>query len=241
MWYGHFDGLITAIMRLSIIVYTLFSIAILKNNGYFFPVISKQTNQKINNFIAPFLLFMLGYWVLKFALSIKFINFDNTDIFFEVWIYFVIHVSIALIISLLLYYLIQKPDLLATVNKKIANFIENKDYSDYLKRLAFKLDVDKVYKNPDITLSSLSESLNINPRYLSTLINSNYNIGFTELINNHRLNESKTLLLNKKELTIQEIMYDVGFNSKSVFYSNFKKLTGVTPKEFREKFQVLEN
>ena len=35
--------------------------------------------------------------------------------------------------------------------------------------------------------------------------------------------------------TVLEIMYEVGFNSKSSFFTIFKQKTGVTPKEFKNK------
>ena len=38
------------------------------------------------------------------------------------------------------------------------------------------------------------------------------------------------------KLTIQEVFYDVGFNSKSSFNTAFKKSTGLTPTEFKNKF-----
>ena len=39
----------------------------------------------------------------------------------------------------------------------------------------------------------------------------------------------------KRKLTILEILYDVGFNSKSSFNTAFKKYTNQTPTEFRQK------
>ena len=38
----------------------------------------------------------------------------------------------------------------------------------------------------------------------------------------------------KKELTVLEILYEVGFNSKSSFNTSFKKYTGKTPTDFRK-------
>ncbi len=36
------------------------------------------------------------------------------------------------------------------------------------------------------------------------------------------------------QITIMEIMYDVGFNSRSVFNTAFKNKTGVTPSQYKE-------
>jgi AraC-like DNA-binding protein len=40
---------------------------------------------------------------------------------------------------------------------------------------------------------------------------------------------------SKKEFTVLEVLYEVGFNSKSSFNTAFKKHTGLTPTQFRKK------
>ncbi|MEX0363451.1 MAG: helix-turn-helix domain-containing protein, partial [Allomuricauda sp.] len=45
--------------------------------------------------------------------------------------------------------------------------------------------------------------------------------------------EAKDLLLNHPFLSVKAVMYEVGFNSKTSFYSAFKKETGVSPNDFR--------
>ena len=60
---------------------------------------------------------------------------------------------------------------------------------------------------------------------------------FYDLINTHRVEEAKKRLIDSNNTkTILEILYEVGFNSKSVFNSAFKKNTGFTPTEFRKKY-----
>jgi len=54
-------------------------------------------------------------------------------------------------------------------------------------------------------------------------------------ISNIRIEEAKRLLTNPKDkkITVLEVMYEVGFNSKSSFNTLFKKYTGVTPSEIK--------
>ena len=60
---------------------------------------------------------------------------------------------------------------------------------------------------------------------------------FFDFINRYRIEEATRLLTNPedKKITILEVLYKVGFNSKSSFNTLFKKYTGITPTEFRNK------
>jgi len=94
----------------------------------------------------------------------------------------------------------------------------------------------KAYMEPDITLDTLAESLSIIPRDLSMLINRHFGINFYEFINKYRIEEAKKMLVDPKHknTTITDIYLAVGFNSKSVFYTFFKKFESVTPSQFRQ-------
>jgi YesN/AraC family two-component response regulator len=95
---------------------------------------------------------------------------------------------------------------------------------------------NKTYMDPDITLDTLAESLAIMPRDLSMLINRHFGINFYEFVNRYRIEEAKRMLVSEefKKTTITDIYLAVGFNSKSVFYTFFKKFEGVTPSQFRQ-------
>lgn len=98
----------------------------------------------------------------------------------------------------------------------------------------------KAYMEPDITLDKLAESLSIIPRDLSMLINRHFGINFYEFINKYRIEEAKKMLASPehKNTTITDIYLAVGFNSKSVFYTFFKKFEGVTPSKFRQESAI---
>ena len=95
---------------------------------------------------------------------------------------------------------------------------------------------NKTYMDPEITLDTLAESLVITPRDLSMLINRHFGVNFYEFINRYRIEEAKHMLVSEKfkKTTITDIYLAVGFNSKSVFYTFFKKFEGVTPSKFRQ-------
>lgn len=93
----------------------------------------------------------------------------------------------------------------------------------------------KTYMDPDITLDKLADSLGIFPRDLSMLINRHFGVNFYEFINRYRIEEAKKMLIDPKykNTTITDVYLAVGFNSKSVFYTFFKKFEGITPSNYR--------
>ncbi|WP_422080178.1 helix-turn-helix domain-containing protein [Ulvibacterium sp.] len=103
-----------------------------------------------------------------------------------------------------------------------------------IPRIEEYLEKNKPYLNSDLTLSMLSEELNLHPKLLSQIINQHFKVNFSEYINTLRVKHAKYLLESTKDtkLTIMEVMYDSGFNSRSVFNTFFKKKLGVTPSEF---------
>ena len=106
--------------------------------------------------------------------------------------------------------------------------------ADYKTKLQQLIETEKPYLNPDVSLRSLADELDIHPNQLSWLLNDGFGKNFNEFINHYRVEEFKRLakLPENTNLTIMAIAYDCGFNSKTVFNSYFKKETGLTPKAF---------
>jgi AraC-like DNA-binding protein len=120
------------------------------------------------------------------------------------------------------------------------------------KTLEIKLSKDlealmqehKLYKQNDLKLETLAARLNTTKHFISQVINEVHQVNFFEYINQKRVEEAKLLLRSKlkKDLNIIEIAYEVGFNNKGTFNSVFKKITGLTPTEFRKHAtQLLES
>lgn len=98
------------------------------------------------------------------------------------------------------------------------------------------MTIEKPYLNPSLSIRSFSEEIKMNSRDISVLINQNLKQYFFDFINEYRVKEAMKILKNpsKKEFTVLEILYEVGFNSKSSFNTAFKKHTGLTPTQFRK-------
>lgn len=99
------------------------------------------------------------------------------------------------------------------------------------------LTKEKMYKDPNLTLKDLAKKLNFSERAISHVINHSIANNFYDLINTYRIQEAAHILSNPSndDLTILEILYGVGYNSKSSFNTQFKKKKGLTPTEFRKQ------
>ena len=108
---------------------------------------------------------------------------------------------------------------------------------EYVDRIIKFMDSEKPYLKSNITLDALSESIDIPARELTAIFNGHFKMNFYEFINNYRIKEAKEILKTDKEQTISDVFLAVGFNSKSVFNTFFKKNTGMTPSEFRNQIK----
>lgn len=95
---------------------------------------------------------------------------------------------------------------------------------------------EKPYLDYELTLQKLAAQINIPEKELSLAINHHLGKHFFDFVNEYRIAEAKTILSSPKQknLTILEVLYQVGFNSKSSFYTAFKKVTDQTPTDYRK-------
>lgn len=105
------------------------------------------------------------------------------------------------------------------------------------EKIAEHMKDNKPFLDPDLTLNGLSSALDETPALVSESINKVFQTNFSNYINEFRIETAVKFLedKSKKNMTIKEIMYDSGFNSRSVFNTAFKSKVGFTPSEYRNK------
>lgn len=96
------------------------------------------------------------------------------------------------------------------------------------------IEVEKVYLDPELTLTELAKKMGTNASLLSKAVNTCFKVSFNDLINRHRVQEAIRLMAEPKykNLNLLAIAFDAGFNSKSTFNRAFKKVTGHIPKDY---------
>lgn len=108
--------------------------------------------------------------------------------------------------------------------------------NQYFKELEALMTLKKLYRNPCLNLGQVADMLDISACYLSSMINSILNKSFLDFINAYRISDVKRHLNSEAyaHYTIVSIGLEAGFNSKSAFYSAFKKHTGLTPVQYKK-------
>lgn len=107
---------------------------------------------------------------------------------------------------------------------------------DRLERLMVN---EKCFVDEDLDIRRLAEMLDIKQHQLSELLNHVVGVDFKTYLNQFRVQEARNLLLAERDRSVLSIAFAVGFNSKSSFHLVFRKLTGITPTEFRQQHSVV--
>ncbi|WP_163409931.1 helix-turn-helix domain-containing protein [Flavobacterium ajazii] len=102
------------------------------------------------------------------------------------------------------------------------------------KNLTNLMENEKLYKNAELTLAELSQKLKVHPNILSQVINSVEQRNFYDYINYQRVEEFKKIITlpENQKFTLLSLAFECGFNSKTAFNRNFKKVTGLSPSEY---------
>lgn len=124
-------------------------------------------------------------------------------------------------------------------NKREKN---NREFDPQFVNIDTFIKSEKKFLQPKYTLQNLSKDLAMGSSTLSSYINRNAQKSFVDYINEMRVEQAKTFLLDQQyaEYTIASIGLESGFNSKSAFYAVFKKHTGKTPLEFKNSYDKVE-
>ena len=112
----------------------------------------------------------------------------------------------------------------------------SEEQKEWLKDKIVKvLREEEFYKDEKASLSVLSSKINSSNHYVSQVINEKMGKTYFELLAQYRIDEACRLLKSDEQLTVEQVAFDVGYNSKSAFNKKFKEIKGETPREFREK------
>jgi AraC-like DNA-binding protein len=122
--------------------------------------------------------------------------------------------------------------------KYAGSSLTSESKSQIMAQIEAYMETKQPYLDPEFTLENMAKELSVLRTHISQVINEAHKMNFREFINMYRIKESMRLLAEANQengLNINQIYYESGFNSKSVFNTAFKKQTNLTPSEYRKK------
>ncbi|MCT4601003.1 MAG: AraC family transcriptional regulator [Marinifilaceae bacterium] len=112
--------------------------------------------------------------------------------------------------------------------------ISNSEEEKLFLKIKDIISKNQLFLDSDLTIANVSNLIEEHPKYVSKVINSVGKNNFNAFINTYRVNYALEQL--SKEIASKNSIEGVGkmsgFKSNSVFYSSFKKIVGMTPKQY---------
>jgi len=136
---------------------------------------------------------------------------------------------------------LKQPEIFAGIELKEArekyagSNLKDEETKGLFGKLQTLLTEEKLYLDAELTIQDLADRIPSTSKILSQVINQCSGKSYFDFINTYRCEEFKSMVkVSDPKMTIMELMYESGFNSKSSFNKEFKKLNGTTPSEFRK-------
>jgi len=100
------------------------------------------------------------------------------------------------------------------------------------------LQDENLYRDSAISIEVIARRMKINRTYLSRAINNCSRKNFNVYINEFRIKEAiKLMSADDKKFSLEGFAFETGFNDRRAFYRAFRKLTGLSPSDFRSNLQ----
>ncbi len=113
----------------------------------------------------------------------------------------------------------------------------SKEINSWKERILQLMQAGKAYEDPELSLTQVAKQLESNPSHVSKMVNKGFGVNFNDFVNQFRIAAVKEMLNNgeHKKQTLLGIAFECGFNSKATFNRAFKKVTGLSPKDWLQK------
>jgi two-component system response regulator YesN len=113
-------------------------------------------------------------------------------------------------------------------------YLEESNTSETERMVQKALDyIKRNYSIPDLVFKDVADEVHLSTSYLSVLMKKYGNINYNQYLNEVRIENAKKLLASP-DVKSYEVAFRAGFNSSQYFSSSFKKIVGVTPKDYKE-------
>ena len=154
------------------------------------------------------------------------------------WDIEMLYLSLSLVIWMLIDYFLYKHesviDELGTGQKSVGEYEEETAPDNLDSRIRRLFSEEQIYLNPMLKVSDIATMLSTNRTYVSNHINREMGMTFYDYVNGMRVDHARRLLRESGE-SIKSVAIASGFSGASAFTRAFKRLTGMTPTEYRQR------
>lgn len=105
---------------------------------------------------------------------------------------------------------------------------------EYTVALQAAMERDKLYLNPDLSLTDLATRLNTSNHHLTEVLNIHLEKNFFQFVNEYRIEEAKRKITKSPNENLFILASACGFNSKTTFIKYFKQIEGITPSQYSD-------
>ena len=108
---------------------------------------------------------------------------------------------------------------------------------DMNRKLELAMKEQMLFRQPNLSIQKLAVELGHPSKELTKFLNEHHQMNFSEYINYHRISYIKELINSSaaEKYTLVTLSELSGFASKSSFNATFKKITGLTPSEYKKQ------
>lgn len=150
---------------------------------------------------------------------------------------------IGIAFALALYVLLRFPDLGSKAAEAVAtayavSSLTKVDREQAVTRLKRLMEDEQVYTDESLNLAGVAKAVDLTPHQLSELINTQFGVGFSRWVRQHRVVAAQRMLLAEPNASVLSIGLSVGFTSQSNFYAAFREITGDVPGRYRRQQQA---
>lgn len=229
-FYGDFINILLLLIVLSVSIYSIFKFQNQTKKYDRKTVFAELVWLKVLLIIILAALFIWFYYAVHYYID------QNAS-------YLPVDIAVSIIIYLLGYIGIHKLNVLTERRNIRKQSYETNSYkiidttkNEHVVRIEQVVIQEKRFLDTNFSSETLAEELQLSKSHLSRIFNNDMEVSFTDYINNLRVEEAKTYLVNPEfsNYTLVAIGLEAGFNSKTTFNTAFKKLTGYTPSQFKK-------
>jgi len=119
-------------------------------------------------------------------------------------------------------------------------YLDKEKVNAVKEQIAALMEKKAVYLQHNFSLQNLSEELNVPYYQLSAIINRETQMNFNDYLNSYRVQHCIKRMKNgeSKNITLEALGYECGFNNRNSFTQSFKKVTGLTPSAFVKQLEA---